>query len=106
MLRVLDRSFATDSGKKVEFYTPQPVAKLMTQIAFLGRRRAGLYYLRCHQGSAPSLPMRAGGYLKFSLQNLRPVLNRSLTLPINLALNDTSCHVARGTSLHNAAYAG
>ena len=30
--------FATDSGKKVgEFYTPQPVAKLMTQIAFLGR---------------------------------------------------------------------
>ena len=30
--------FATDSGKKAgEFYTPQPVAKLMTQIAFLGR---------------------------------------------------------------------
>ncbi|MDU3221652.1 MAG: type I restriction-modification system subunit M N-terminal domain-containing protein, partial [Streptococcus thermophilus] len=28
--------FATDSGKKAgEFYTPQPVAKLMTQIAFL-----------------------------------------------------------------------
>ncbi len=27
--------FATDSGKKAgEFYTPQPVAKLMTQIAF------------------------------------------------------------------------
>ncbi|WP_161978455.1 type I restriction-modification system subunit M [Streptococcus sp. S784/96/1] len=30
--------FATDSGKKAgEFYTPQPVAKLMTQIALLGR---------------------------------------------------------------------
>ena len=30
--------FATDSGKKAgELYTPQPVAKLMTQIAFLGR---------------------------------------------------------------------
>ncbi len=30
--------FATDSGKKAgEFYTPQPVAKLMTQIAMLGR---------------------------------------------------------------------
>ena len=29
--------FATDSGKKAgEFYTPQPVAKLMTQIAFFG----------------------------------------------------------------------
>ena len=30
--------FATDSGKKAgEFYTPQPVAKLMTQIALIGR---------------------------------------------------------------------
>ncbi len=30
--------FATDSGKKAgEFYTPQPVAKLMTQIALMGR---------------------------------------------------------------------
>ncbi|AXQ79626.1 type I restriction-modification system subunit M [Streptococcus chenjunshii] len=30
--------FATDSGKKAgEFYTPQPVAKLMTRIALLGR---------------------------------------------------------------------
>lgn len=30
--------FATDSGKKAgEFYTPQPVAKLMTQIAMAGR---------------------------------------------------------------------
>lgn len=30
--------FATDSGKKAgEFYTPQPVAKLMTQIALLSR---------------------------------------------------------------------
>ncbi len=29
------RGFKTDSGKKAgEFYTPQPVAKLMTQIAF------------------------------------------------------------------------
>ena len=31
--------FATDSGKKAgEFYTPQPVAKLMTRIALLGRQ--------------------------------------------------------------------
>lgn len=30
--------FASDSGKKAgEFYTPQPVAKLMTQIVLHGR---------------------------------------------------------------------
>ncbi len=48
---MLDRSFATDLKAGGVPHTPQPVAKLMTQIAFLGREdEQGIYHLRCHHG--------------------------------------------------------
>ena len=55
--------FATDSGKKAgEFYTPQPVAKLMTQIAFLGREdQLGLTIYDATMGSG-SLLLNAKKY--------------------------------------------
>lgn len=48
--------FASDSGKKAgEFYTPQPVAKLMTQIVLHGREKKGFSVYDATMGSGSLL---------------------------------------------------
>ena len=76
--------FATDSGKKAgEFYTPQPVAKLMTQIAFLGREdQLGFTIYDATMGSG-SLLLNAKRYSKEAstiLTTVRSWLLRPSTL--------------------------
>lgn len=57
--------FATDSGKKAgEFYTPQPVAKLMTQIALLGREDKKGFTLYDPTMGSGSLLLNAKRYSK------------------------------------------
>ncbi|CQR24370.1 type I restriction-modification system, M subunit [Streptococcus varani] len=57
--------FATDSGKKAgEFYTPQPVAKLMTQIALLGREDKKGFTLYDPTMGSGSLLLNAKKYSK------------------------------------------
>lgn len=57
--------FATDSGKKAgEFYTPQPVAKLMTQIALSGREEVQGFTLYDATMGSGSLLLNAKRYSK------------------------------------------
>ncbi len=57
--------FATDSGKKAgEFYTPQPVAKLMTQIALTGREEVQGFTLYDATMGSGSLLLNAKRYSK------------------------------------------
>lgn len=57
--------FATESGKKAgEFYTPQPVAKLMTQIAILGRENKMGFSLYDATIGSGSLLLNAKKYSK------------------------------------------